>query len=52
MGAGLKAYKLAPGKHAKMADLVEIFSTGPDVIPAFVRLQREFYEEWLNTAKS
>jgi hypothetical protein len=52
MGAGLKAYKLTPGKHAKMADLVDIFSQGPDVIPAFVGPQREFYEEWINTAKS
>jgi hypothetical protein len=25
MGQGLRAYKLAPGKHAKIADLVDIF---------------------------
>src|SRR6185295_18354608 len=30
MGAGLKAYKLTIGKHARMQDLVEIFSEGPD----------------------
>jgi hypothetical protein len=52
MGAGLKAYKLVMGKQARMHDLVEIFSEGPDVIPAFVSLQREFFEEWINTPRS
>ncbi len=47
MGAGLKAYKLEIGKHPHRQDLVDIFATGPDVIPASVQLQREFFEEWL-----
>jgi len=52
MGAGLKAYKLTVGKHARMQDLVEIFAEGPDVIPASVKLQREFYEDWIKTPKA
>ena len=33
MGRGLKAYKLAVGRHAKTDNLVEIFAEGLDVIP-------------------
>jgi len=52
MGAGLKAFRLTLGKHARMQDLVEVFVQGPDVIPTTVKLQQEFYEEWLNSPKS
>ena len=47
MGAGLKAYKMSHGRHASIADLVDIFSEGPDVIPASVVQQREFLEQWV-----
>lgn len=47
MGVGLKAYKMSHGRHASMADLVDIFSEGPDVIPASVAQQREFFEHWV-----
>lgn len=47
MGVGLKAYRMSPGLHASTADLVEIFSEGPDVIPASVSQQREFFEQWV-----
>jgi hypothetical protein len=47
MGQGLKAYKLAVGRHARIDDLVEIFAEGPDVIPASVALQERFYRDWL-----
>ncbi|MET4172984.1 hypothetical protein AB7645_39490 [Bradyrhizobium sp. 956_D2_N1_5] len=47
MGAGLKAYRMKKGVHARMADLVEIFDTGPDVTPASVDAQEEFFREWL-----
>ena len=47
MGAGLKAYRMTKGAHARMADLVEIFTSGPDVIPASVDAQEEFFREWL-----
>src|SRR5438046_1364478 len=33
MGQGLRAYKLTIGKHATMADLVDIFATGTDIQP-------------------
>jgi hypothetical protein len=47
MGAGLQAYQLTLGKSAH--DLVDIFAEGPDVIPAFVLPQREFFQKWLST---
>ncbi len=49
MGCGERAYRLAFGKHAMSADLVNIFDTGPDVVAATVREQREFYESWLQS---
>jgi hypothetical protein len=49
MGAGLKAYKLEIGKHSRRPDLVHIFATGPDVVAASVKSQREFFEEWVAT---
>jgi hypothetical protein len=52
MGQGLKAYKLAVGRHAKIDDLVEIFAKGPDVIPASVALQERFYRDWLAAPRS
>jgi hypothetical protein len=51
MGAGLKAYKMTIGKHARLEDLVEIFAAGPDVKPSTVAEQRAFWERWLNTPK-
>ncbi|MCK9687423.1 hypothetical protein [Scleromatobacter humisilvae] len=47
MGAGRKAYKMRDGRHASISDLVDIFSEGPDVIPASVSQQREFFEQWV-----
>jgi hypothetical protein len=47
MGQGLKAYKLTIGRQAKMSDLVEIFSEGPDIIPAYVEPQAQFFQDWL-----
>ena len=47
MGRGLKAYQMTKGKHATIADLVDIFAEGPDVIPATIETQKEFWEEWL-----
>ena len=47
MGRGLRAYKMVKGKHAKIADLVDIFAAGPDVLPVPVDAQKAFFEEWL-----
>lgn len=49
MGRGLKAYKLTLGQRGRMQDLVRIFDTGPDVQPATVAAQREFFDGWLKS---
>jgi hypothetical protein len=52
MGQGLKAYKLTLGKHAKSADLVDIFDEGTGVAPADVDAQEQFYRDWLGSPRS
>jgi hypothetical protein len=52
MGGGLRAYKLAVGRHTRIDDLVDIFAEGPDVIPASVSAQEEFYRDWLASPRS
>jgi hypothetical protein len=49
MGSGWKAHKLQIGRPAREEDAVSIFDVGPDVIPALVDEQEEFYREWLNS---
>jgi hypothetical protein len=49
MGRGLKAYRMEIGRRATMADLVKIFDTAPDLQPASVEEQRQFYEQWLQS---
>ena len=51
MSAGMKAYRLKPGLKPELSDLVHIFDAGPDVIPAFVSRQREYFDEWLASKK-
>ena len=48
---GLKAYKLRIGCHASSKDLVGIFDVGPDIEPATVTEQAEFYEGWLRSLR-
>jgi hypothetical protein len=52
MGRGLRAYKLTEGRHAKTDNLVEIFAEGPDVIPASVAAQDQFFRDWLASPRS
>lgn len=52
MGYGRKAYKLQLGQPAKTADLVDIFETDNDVIPATIEEQKTFYENWLKSILS
>ena len=47
MGRGLKAYRFKIGHHAGIADLVDIFAEGADVIPASVENQHQHWQEWL-----
>jgi len=51
MGGGLKAYKLVQGEQAT-GSLIEIFSEGPDVIPASVEAQEQFFQDWLASLRS
>jgi hypothetical protein len=45
MGRGLKAYKIEVGAQA--SELVGIFESGHDVIPAQVAVQAEYAREWI-----
>lgn len=47
MSGGLSAYRLKLRKSPDRVDLVRIFETGPDVKPATVADQRNFFEKWL-----
>lgn len=49
MGRGLKAYKIEIGNQA--SELVGIFETGADVIPAQVKMQAEYAQNWINSFK-
>jgi hypothetical protein len=51
MGRGLRAYKMTKGKQAEMVDLVNIFDEGPDIIPASVEAQEQFFRDWLATPR-
>ena len=48
MGVGRKAYKLSLGSHARLADIVDIFDTGPDIELSTVKEQKEFFQQWLD----
>jgi hypothetical protein len=52
MGSGLRAYRLTPKKQTNAADLVHIFNSGADVIPASVANQKEFFTDWLKSLKA
>jgi hypothetical protein len=52
MGAGLKAYRVNIGQQARRTDLVDTFEYGPDVIPATVEQQKDFWQAWLKSLES
>ena len=52
MGRGLKAYRMAMGRHARREDLVYIFSEGLDVVPASVAAQEQFWRDWLASPRT
>jgi len=52
MGLGEKAYKLHLGRPALTQDLVIIFDDGPDVVPATVKDQLEFYNKWAKSIQN
>lgn len=52
MGGGLKAYRLKLGQQALAADLTGIFAEGPDIVPASVENQREYYDRWIASLRA
>ena len=52
MASGKVAYTMKAGKHATKSDLVSIYAEGPDVIPATVAQQREYFNAWVSTDRS
>jgi ADP-ribosylglycohydrolase len=51
-GLGLGAFKFTLGQQPTIADLVSIFESGPDVVPATVAEQKAFFKEWLESVGS
>lgn len=49
MGPAIMAYKTFKGKQAKSKDLVNIFEFDPESVPATVKEQEEFHQEWLRS---
>ena len=51
MALGKMAYKMQIGKQATKQDLVDIFASGPDIVPASVAHQQEYFNEWIATPR-
>ncbi|HEX8310775.1 MAG TPA: hypothetical protein VF614_05615 [Chthoniobacteraceae bacterium] len=51
MGSGLSAYRLTIGRRASRDDLVRIFDSGLDVVPASVVNQKQHYDDWIQSPK-
>ena len=52
MENGLRAYRMRAGGNARADDLVPIFETGPDVEPASVEEQEQWFLRWLRAGDS
>lgn len=52
MSRGLIACKVKMGQLPQKTDLVNIFDDGYDIVPTFVRIQQEFWDEWLASLPS
>ncbi len=52
MGNGLAAYRMTMGRHTTREDLVRIFDSGPDMDLVSVKLQREFFDRWLESPRA
>lgn len=49
MGRGAYAYRLTMGQAARQESLACIFDTGPDVAPATLEEQRQYFDAWLQS---
>lgn len=52
MGGGIKAYKMELGRQALSQDLVNIFDSGADLIPATIAEQEQYKEDWFSSLRS
>jgi hypothetical protein len=52
MGSALQAYRMTIGRHVGIADLVDIFDEGPDVVPSDVEAQEQFVRNWISSPRS
>jgi hypothetical protein len=52
MALGLSAYRLTTGNQALTKDLVNIFDSGHDVIPASVANQKQHFNDWIQSLKA
>jgi hypothetical protein len=50
MGRGLKAYKIESGVQA--SELVGIFESGADIIPAKVEMQEQYARDWIASLRN
>lgn len=48
-GGGDIAYRLSMGRRAGSEDVVDIFESGEDVVPASVSEQHAFFQQWLRS---
>lgn len=52
MSCGRKAYRLQTGRKTSVADMVDIFAAGADIVPATVAQQKAFFESWSESSKA
>ena len=52
MALGKAAYRMQSGRHVYGEDLVNIFAAGPDIVPATVARQREFFVDWVSSRRT
>lgn len=52
MSRGTMAYKLTLGQPARIADVINIFASGPDMEIVTVEEQWQFFHHWLDSLRS
>ena len=52
MANGLTAYRMEMGRRGKRTDAVRIFDSGADVDPVSVEMQKQFFDQWLQSFRS
>jgi hypothetical protein len=52
MANGLTAYRMEMGRRGRRGDAVRIFDWGADVDPVSVEIQRQFFDQWLQSFRN